>query len=58
MHETRCRHCGSNKLNTKEIEVRKINAVTMALASLERVTEMECLCCGWVDAIDSNLIPA
>ncbi len=46
-----CRYCGSLELSTKEVNILCVNAKTMKIASSERVCELECMRCGWHDAI-------
>lgn len=43
-----CRFCGNMELSSKEVEIRQINSFTMRLASLQKIVEFECPCCGWV----------
>lgn len=43
-----CRFCGNMELSSKEVEIRQINSLTMRLASLQKIVEFECACCGWV----------
>jgi len=52
MSTTLCRYCGSSDLKVKEVEIRRVNAVTMAIAALYHVTEHECSCCGWIGTGD------
>jgi hypothetical protein len=51
MQNMLCLSCGSQELNTKEIEIRHINSITMTIASWEKVIELECRYCGWVGSV-------
>lgn len=57
MPEKICRYCGSNQLKAKEIEIRRINAISMTLASTQWVTELECQHCGWTVAAEADPVP-
>lgn len=46
-----CLYCEGMHLKETELEIRRINASTMAVSSREKVIEVECLNCGWISSI-------
>lgn len=55
MQQLKCTHCDGERLCAKEIEFRKINVKSMALASLEKVLEVTCLDCEHVGILDAEV---
>lgn len=49
MQNLRCSQCQNSRLTVKEIEFRHINVRNMVLASLEKMLEVECQHCGYVE---------
>jgi hypothetical protein len=56
MMVTICRYCGSSDVKSKEIEIRRVNAYTMTIASRQMVTELECRLCGWVGSPEGLVV--
>jgi hypothetical protein len=53
-----CLYCEGTQLKKTELEIRRVNALTMAISSREKVIEVECLDCGWIDSMEPEYATA
>lgn len=54
MKSPSCSRCAGERVEVKEVELRRINLRNKALASRQYILEIECLDCEYVDILDQE----